>query len=277
LIAKGSIFISHASEQGNLADGLAQKLRGRGFVVFLDRDSLPAGESYDDRILKAIRRCHVFVFLITPDAVRSGKYALTELGYAKKRWKNPTRAVLPVMLEQTPLDSIDPYLRQSVSILRFKGNFETEVANAVEDLRSAQVKPLRMAIVAAAMVAVLGAGLRQWLREPQAVQEQLTGSAGMAGHAALGGTGTGSSEVGGASAGGTTTIQAGEGGALGDAGKPSKIVTTKPNPRRICKEHLSPPPESLLICECNGARIKDSGEKVVSIDAFKQMRGWKCE
>jgi len=41
------IFLSYASEDKAIAEQIAFSLRSRGHLVFLDRDDLPPGQSYD--------------------------------------------------------------------------------------------------------------------------------------------------------------------------------------------------------------------------------------
>jgi hypothetical protein len=72
------IFISYASEHRALAERIAFSLRGRGFRVFLDKDDLPPGGSYDDRIHGAIASSSALVFLVSPESVTPGRYTLTE-------------------------------------------------------------------------------------------------------------------------------------------------------------------------------------------------------
>jgi hypothetical protein len=43
--------------------------------VFFDRSDLPSGEEYDGRIRRAIERSHLFVFLVSPHALRDESYA----------------------------------------------------------------------------------------------------------------------------------------------------------------------------------------------------------
>jgi hypothetical protein len=45
-----NIFISHASEQTDIAEGIEVALSGEGHAVFLDRSDLPSGETYNDQI-----------------------------------------------------------------------------------------------------------------------------------------------------------------------------------------------------------------------------------
>lgn len=125
------IFLSYASEQKDHAERIAFSLRQRVHVVFLDRDDLPPGSSYDDKIEKAIDQSDLFLFLITPAAVRAGRYTLTELKFARAKWPNPNNRVLPVMIELTPIKDVPVFL-QSVSFLIPEGNIAAEVAALVD-------------------------------------------------------------------------------------------------------------------------------------------------
>jgi hypothetical protein len=61
-----NIFLSHASQDKGLAESIAFSLRDRGYTVFLDRDDLPAGESFDQQIERAVKDSDIFIFLISP-------------------------------------------------------------------------------------------------------------------------------------------------------------------------------------------------------------------
>ena len=126
-------FISYASEYRNLADRIAIGLRQEGVDVFFDRDQLPPGGAYDTRIRKAIKRSDLFIFLISPESVSENAYALTEVGFAREKWKNPTGRVLPVFAAETNLDDVPAYLR-SVTILEPEGNLTAEVLANVKRL-----------------------------------------------------------------------------------------------------------------------------------------------
>jgi hypothetical protein len=128
--------LTYSTPQRSLAESLHAKLCARGFRVFFDKSTLGPAESFDDRILCELQGSDVLVFLVSPDSVASGRYALTELGYAQAKWPNPRGRVLPVMAVETALETVPAYLRDNVDILRIKGNFATEVANAVVAIRS---------------------------------------------------------------------------------------------------------------------------------------------
>jgi hypothetical protein len=138
-----NVFISYSKKDIRQAREVMVKLRARGHAVFFDEESLPPGQSYDERILEAVRTCDLFLFLVTSAATRPGSYALTELGYAQRRWPDPAGHVIPVMVEPTPFAQIPPYLTESVTVLQTTGHFATEVLNAVEEHRRATLKSRR--------------------------------------------------------------------------------------------------------------------------------------
>ena len=124
------VFLSYASEDRNQAEAIYLSLRGQGHTVFFDRTDLPPGEEYDARIRRGIERSKLLVFLVSPYSLDAGSYTLTELDIAQKTWAHPTGRVLPVVLRQTPLDLIPPYLK-SVTLLETEGNVVATVADAV--------------------------------------------------------------------------------------------------------------------------------------------------
>jgi hypothetical protein len=130
------VFISYASEDRHLAEQIHFALLGAGHKTFYDKESLPAGGDFNARIQAAVEQSDLFVFLISPDSVQQGNYALTELRYARLRWRHPRGRVLPVMLRRTPWEQVPAYL-SSVTVLELEGNVPAEVALAVRVLGAA--------------------------------------------------------------------------------------------------------------------------------------------
>src|SRR5260370_4217670 len=91
------IFLSYAAEGKDIAEAIAFSLGARGHQVFFGRDDLPPGGEYDMRIEKAVERSALFIFLLTPAAVEKGRFTLTELEFARRKWRNADGHVLPVM------------------------------------------------------------------------------------------------------------------------------------------------------------------------------------
>jgi tetratricopeptide (TPR) repeat protein len=121
------IFLSYAAEQRPVAEPLALALEADGHEVFFDRHDLPVGGSYHDRIRDAIDEADRYVFLVSPQSVEPGSYALTELSLAQARWPRPSGRVLPVMAVPTPFEHLPAYLG-AVTVLQPKGNLAAEVA-----------------------------------------------------------------------------------------------------------------------------------------------------
>ncbi len=154
------IFLSYASEDEGVAADVAKSIAARGHTVFFDQKSLPAGNTYEDKIEKAVSKCDLFVFLISPYSVAPGKYTHTEVGLAERRWRQPAKRVLPVEIARTDPKQIPAYLR-SVTILKPKGNIAAETAAQVDKMRPA----VWQRVAAGAAIALL-AGSGAWFGLP---------------------------------------------------------------------------------------------------------------
>jgi formylglycine-generating enzyme required for sulfatase activity len=172
------IFLSHASEDRQAAELIALALREQGLQVFFDRTDLPPGESFDARIRQAVQRADLLIFLLSPYAIDAGSYTLNELAIAQSVWPSPDRRVLPVVLGETPLDRIPPYLR-AVTLFQPEGNITAAVAEAVHRFarrrRRTQMK-IGGALAAGVGVVALGTWMYAANRGPR---ETITSSDGM--------------------------------------------------------------------------------------------------
>jgi TIR domain len=129
------IFLAYASEEKDLAESIALSLRGRAYEVFLDRDDLPVGVSYDQQIERAVKASDIFVFLISPASVAEGRYTRSELAFARQKWLNPSGHVLPVLARDTSLTNVPAYLK-SVTILEPQGSIPAETSAAIDKMRT---------------------------------------------------------------------------------------------------------------------------------------------
>ena len=75
-----TVFISYARKDRELVHVLASDVARAKQLVWLDRE-LTGGQDWWDTILGHIRDCELFIFVLTPDSIRS-KACLAELGYA---------------------------------------------------------------------------------------------------------------------------------------------------------------------------------------------------
>jgi len=127
-----NIFLSFASEQSDLAERLGNRLRQAGHEVFT-RTDLPSGEPFDQEIRKQIEASDLFIFLISSASVTKGRYTLTELGFAERKWRSPHGSVLPVMVEPTAIEKIPSYL-STLNILEPRGDLAAETVAQVDML-----------------------------------------------------------------------------------------------------------------------------------------------
>lgn len=149
------LFVCHANENKADAIKIALSLRSRGFKVFLDENDCPPGQSYDERIQKAVNKSSVFIFLISPQSVQEGRYTLTELHFASQKWPNPHKSVLPVMVARTEFNALPDYLK-AVTVLQPHGNLAAEVSAAVASLTNSGPRIMLAAGAAALVIFVIG-------------------------------------------------------------------------------------------------------------------------
>ena len=165
------VFLSYASEDRELAEPIYLALRAQRHNVFFDRADLPPGEEYDLRIRRAIERCHLFVFLVSPESLDAGSYTLTELGIAQKIWDHPGGRLLPVVLRPVGLAELPPYLK-SVTLLEPEGNVTATVADAVHRFAVARRRALLTTFASSlAAVAIVCIGVYFYWVKWQQTQE----------------------------------------------------------------------------------------------------------
>lgn len=153
------IFLSYARDDAAVADEINLDLVGRGHQVFFDRDTLRASQVYTQRIEEAIEVADIFLFLISPSSVAEGRYTLTELHLARRKWPSPANRVFPVLVRETPMASVPTYLR-AVNIIIPEGSVPAyvvaEVDRAARAVQATRQRPLMAAGMAAAVLAVAG-------------------------------------------------------------------------------------------------------------------------
>src|SRR5262245_26827663 len=99
-------FISYASEHRDVAQRVALGLRNAGHAAFFGREALVAGDDFEARIREALHDSDVFIFLASAEALRPGGYPLAELALAQTRWPRPAGQVIPVLLDDTALETL---------------------------------------------------------------------------------------------------------------------------------------------------------------------------
>ncbi len=158
------VFISYSSRYGDLVERLRLALVAEGHDPYVDRAELEPGQPFDAELREAIDDCDLFVFLLAPETVAPGSYALAELGLAQARWRHPRGRVLPVKLAPTPIGSVPPYLK-AVTMFEPQGDPVPGIVAAVARLAPGRRRLLWAVAIAVVLAAAL-AGSWLW-REQQ--------------------------------------------------------------------------------------------------------------
>ena len=152
------IFISYSSRYRDLCERLQLALEAGGrHEVFVDRSELKPGQPFDTTLREGILGCDLLVFLVSPESVAPGSYALAELEIAKTRWRHPGGRVLPVKVAPTDTAAIPAYLR-AVTILEPSGDTVAQTVAAVEAVRPPARRGRRWALLGAALVLAAALG-----------------------------------------------------------------------------------------------------------------------
>lgn len=161
------IFISYSSKHRQICERLQLALEAGGrHEVFVDRAELLPGQPFDEKIRQGLLRCDLLLFLVSPESVAAGSYALAELEIAKTRWRHPGGHVLPVKVAATDMATIPPYLR-AVTILEPQGDLVAQTVAAVEAVRP-PARRVRVGMLLAALVlggVLAGAGYLRWQQQ----------------------------------------------------------------------------------------------------------------
>lgn len=92
------VFISYSSKEFGAAQAVRVMLEEKGISCWMAPDSIPGGSNYTKEIPVAIRRCKVFVMILSENAQKSN-WVLKELDSAVSH----NKVILPFMLENFTL------------------------------------------------------------------------------------------------------------------------------------------------------------------------------
>ena len=163
------IFISYSSKYRELCERLQLALDAEGHRCFVDRTELDPGHPFDAELREAIADCDVFIFLVSPESVATGSYALAELNLAQQRWRHPRGRVLPVVVAPTPMASIPSYLK-AVTLLHPRGEVVAETLATVSQLGRRRSPSMVLTLVGLAVIAVVGIGAFAYVSQQRAAE-----------------------------------------------------------------------------------------------------------
>ena len=96
-----SLHTRRRPDESELVGYLESELARRGKQVWIDRSSIEPGSDWRDRILRGIRSCRAYVYVITPQSAASSE-CRRELEVAELENKK----VIPVVLRDVPNDQL---------------------------------------------------------------------------------------------------------------------------------------------------------------------------
>jgi hypothetical protein len=135
------IFLSYSHEDSSIALRIAQALEEEKHRVFIDRLDLEQGEVYNRRIREEIEESDGFVFLISPDSVSPGRYTLTELELAVKKWRPSSGHIFSFFAR--PTDHLPDYL-PATTIERTDGDLPAKVVATISKSSSTDLQKQKL-------------------------------------------------------------------------------------------------------------------------------------
>jgi len=152
------IFLSYSRADLAHAEQIEANLKQAGHKVFFDKHSIKIAEDFNRVIWTEIQKADLFIYLISENSVRKGSYALTELTLAEKKWPNPERRVLPVLIEPTDFANM-PIYASICNILQPEGNLAARVRIEVNELgKIHQGKKIGRAAIILSVLMMIGWG-----------------------------------------------------------------------------------------------------------------------
>ncbi|HNH25452.1 MAG TPA: toll/interleukin-1 receptor domain-containing protein, partial [Anaerolineales bacterium] len=100
------IFISYSRKDSQAAKKLMEGFKSVKLDVWVDWEDIPPAVGWLDQILHGIEQAEVFVFLISPDSIKS-EVCKVELEHARKNSKR----IIPVVARDVVVQDVTPILR----------------------------------------------------------------------------------------------------------------------------------------------------------------------
>jgi len=121
------VFISYSRQDIELVDNIVGEMRKAGLDVWLDREAIKAGNTWQVQIVKGIQTCLAFVLMLSPNSAKS-KYVRKEIDLAQQT-EHP---FLPLQLE--PISVLPPEIQFQLAGEQFIDLKMLGFENAVKQL-----------------------------------------------------------------------------------------------------------------------------------------------
>ena len=145
------IFLSYGSEDREVAREVAAALRASGHRVFFDRTALAPGGEFHSEISRQLRISDAIIFLLSPSTLKPGRYPLSEIELAERRWPNPANRVFPVVVQPVDMTLVPGYLR-AVTIITPAGPIPASIIQAIQNLQALHSRRLKSRVITAIVI-----------------------------------------------------------------------------------------------------------------------------
>lgn len=126
------VFISYSRKDTDWADRIKAALESNGISCWMDRAGIKAGEKYTREIINAIKRCDVFLLVLSPNAEQS-EWVPKELGKAIQYHKY----IIPVKITDFEVEEFELQL-ENIQIFELDSLSEIQsqinLVNTVKDV-----------------------------------------------------------------------------------------------------------------------------------------------
>ena len=139
---KMQVFISYRAGHEKFAEALAQRLGQEGFVPWLDKWEIRAGDSVPGKIEEAFRDSMAFIPIITAD-YEEGKWATDELMTAITKRLEEGYRIVPVLLEQCERPELIKHLRHVDFSAQDPETYEAKIAELIDGIYGMELNPFR--------------------------------------------------------------------------------------------------------------------------------------
>ena len=113
-----AIFLSHSSEDNEIAEKMRQRLEDQGHrSVFLDFDpahGIPAGRNWEQELYRQLRSCQAVIVLCSKDSMAS-KWCFAEITHAKSLGRH----VFPIKVGECTINTVLTHLFEWQQHCRF--------------------------------------------------------------------------------------------------------------------------------------------------------------
>ena len=134
-MATETVFVSYSRRDQDFVDRLVADLRGHGAKIWLDRESIYAGDNWQEAIESGLAQASTLLYILTPDSLKSA-WMSSEVGAAFGQGKR----VVPVLAKDVSTEEVPPFLAQ-FQWVDFRESYDAGLKRLLHGLSLAPIAP----------------------------------------------------------------------------------------------------------------------------------------